>query len=92
MNLIGEVTGKDVVILDDIIDTGGTLSEASGVIVAQWRPQRQRLLHPCRALRAGCGADRQFPYAPPGGHRYHSFEPGRQKLPQDRATVGGAAA
>jgi ribose-phosphate pyrophosphokinase len=25
--------GKDVVILDDIIDTGGTLSEASGVIV-----------------------------------------------------------
>jgi ribose-phosphate pyrophosphokinase len=33
MNLIGEVMGKDVVILDDIIDTGGTLSEASGVIV-----------------------------------------------------------
>ena len=33
MNLIGEVMGKEVVILDDIIDTGGTLSEASGVIV-----------------------------------------------------------
>jgi len=33
MNLIGEVMAKDVVILDDIIDTGGTLSEASGVIV-----------------------------------------------------------
>ena len=33
MNLIGEVLGKEVVILDDIIDTGGTLSEASGVIV-----------------------------------------------------------
>jgi ribose-phosphate pyrophosphokinase len=33
MHLIGEVMGKDVVILDDIIDTGGTLSEAAGVIV-----------------------------------------------------------
>ena len=35
-----------MVILDDIIDTGGTLSEAAGVIVDQGRPQRQRLLHP----------------------------------------------
>ena len=33
MNLIGEVLGKEVVIMDDIIDTGGTLSEASGVIL-----------------------------------------------------------
>ncbi len=32
MHLIGEVLGKEVVILDDIIDTGGTLTEASGVI------------------------------------------------------------
>jgi ribose-phosphate pyrophosphokinase len=35
MNLIGEVLDKDVVILDDIIDTGGTLSEAAGVIIQQ---------------------------------------------------------
>jgi len=35
MNLIGEVMDKDVVILDDIIDTGGTLSEAAGVIIQQ---------------------------------------------------------
>ena len=33
MNLIGEVIGKEVCIMDDIIDTGGTLSEASGVIL-----------------------------------------------------------
>ena len=33
MNLIGEVLGKEVVILDDIIDTGGTLSEAADVIM-----------------------------------------------------------
>jgi ribose-phosphate pyrophosphokinase len=34
MNLIGDVTGKAVVILDDIIDTAGTLSEAAKVIMA----------------------------------------------------------
>lgn len=33
MNLIGEVLGKDAVILDDIIDTGGTLSLAADVIL-----------------------------------------------------------
>jgi ribose-phosphate pyrophosphokinase len=34
MNLIGDVAGKAVVILDDIIDTAGTLSEAAKVIMA----------------------------------------------------------
>ena len=34
MNLIGEVTEKAVVILDDIIDTAGTLSEAAKVIIS----------------------------------------------------------
>jgi ribose-phosphate pyrophosphokinase len=32
MHLIGEVLGKEVVILDDIIDTGGTLTQAADVI------------------------------------------------------------
>jgi ribose-phosphate pyrophosphokinase len=34
MNLIGDVTGKAVVIMDDIIDTAGTLTEAAKVIIA----------------------------------------------------------
>lgn len=33
MNLIGEVLGKEVVILDDIVDTGGTLTQAAEVIL-----------------------------------------------------------
>jgi ribose-phosphate pyrophosphokinase len=33
MHLIGEVLGKEVVILDDIVDTGGTLSQAAEVIM-----------------------------------------------------------
>jgi ribose-phosphate pyrophosphokinase len=43
MNLIGEVMGKEVVILDDIIDTAGTLSEASQVIIKNGARQ----LHAC---------------------------------------------
>jgi ribose-phosphate pyrophosphokinase len=43
MNLIGEVMGKEVVILDDIIDTGGTLSEAAQVIIQNGARQ----LHAC---------------------------------------------
>ena len=35
MHLIGDVTGKKAVILDDIIDTGGTLAEAAKVIMDQ---------------------------------------------------------
>ncbi len=33
MNLIGDVFGKEVVIMDDIVDTAGTLSEAAQVIL-----------------------------------------------------------
>jgi ribose-phosphate pyrophosphokinase len=33
MHLIGEVLGKETVILDDIIDTGGTLTQAAEVIM-----------------------------------------------------------
>lgn len=33
MHLIGEVLGKEVVILDDIVDTAGTLTQAADVII-----------------------------------------------------------
>jgi len=32
MQVIGDVEGKDVVIVDDLIDTGGTISKASVVL------------------------------------------------------------
>lgn len=43
MSLIGEVLGKEVVILDDIIDTAGTLSEAAQVIIQNGA----RKIHAC---------------------------------------------
>ena len=33
MSLIGDVKGKDVVLLDDIIDTGGTITKAAQVMM-----------------------------------------------------------
>ena len=35
MNLIGDVKGKDALIVDDIIDTGGTLTQGAAAIKAQ---------------------------------------------------------
>jgi len=35
MRVIGTVTGKDVVLVDDIIDTGGTLSKAADIIMKE---------------------------------------------------------
>ena len=35
MNIIGEVEGRDVVIVDDMIDTAGTLCNAAGAIKAR---------------------------------------------------------
>lgn len=35
MNLIGDVGGKDAVIIDDIIDTGGTLTQGAAALVAK---------------------------------------------------------
>ena len=35
MSVIGEVNGKSAVILDDMVDTAGTLTEAAGALMAQ---------------------------------------------------------
>src|ERR1700710_2930119 len=44
MTLIGDVTGQDIVLIDDICDTAGTLAKAAGLIMERG----------ARSVRAGC--------------------------------------
>ena len=47
MRLVGDVKGKDVVLLDDIVDTGGTLCKAAEIIMQQGASSvRAMVTHP----------------------------------------------
>ncbi len=47
MTIIGDVTGQDIVLIDDIIDTAGTLSKAAGLIMERGaRSVRAVCTHP----------------------------------------------
>jgi ribose-phosphate pyrophosphokinase len=42
MNIIGDVKGRDCVLLDDMIDTAGTLTNAARALIDHGRPARVR--------------------------------------------------
>jgi ribose-phosphate pyrophosphokinase len=47
MRLVGDVKGKDVILLDDIVDTGGTLCKAAEIIMDQGASSvRAMVTHP----------------------------------------------
>ena len=52
VNLIGEVKGKDCIIIDDIIDTAGTLVRRRAGPGRQGREARRGVRHPRRPVRA----------------------------------------
>ncbi len=53
MVVIGDVKDKVVVILDDMADTAGTLTEAAHALKEEGRQRNSCLLRPCRSFRAG---------------------------------------
>ena len=47
MVVIGDVTGKDIVLIDDICDTGGTLAKAAGLLIEKGASSVRALItHP----------------------------------------------
>ena len=47
MNIIGNVAGKDCVLIDDIVDSGGTLVNAANALLDQARSVWAYITHGC---------------------------------------------
>ena len=80
MNIIGDVSGRNCVLLDDIVDSGGTLCNAADALLGGGRAERLGLYHPRRAVGRRGGADRRLQPQGTGADRH------------DRADRSGAAA
>lgn len=53
--LIGRINGKNVVIIDDIIDTAGTITKGAEAL-KEWGVKDLCVLHPRGPIRTGCPA------------------------------------
>ena len=51
MNIIGDVNGMTAVLVDDIVDTGGTLARAANALIEKGARERLCLLYPSDPLR-----------------------------------------
>ncbi len=60
MNIIGEVENKTAIILDDMVDTAGTLTEAARALKERGSIKSPRMLHACRPVGAGRRQNRKL--------------------------------
>ena len=81
MNIIGEVEGRTCILIDDIVDSAGTLCNAAAAFKQEGADRSVRLFDPRRALGRGGGARRQVRIERAGRHR-HDLE--RRARPQGR--------
>ena len=71
MNIIGEVSGRSCILVDDIVDSGGTLCNAADALSKEGATEVSRLHHARRAL-GRCGrAHRRLASQGAGRDRYH---------------------
>ena len=86
MNIIGDVAGRHCVLLDDIVDSGGTLCNAAEALLEAGRGERLGLHHPRRAVGRGGGARRRLQAQRTGAHRHDRADrsgAGRAQHPGD---------
>ena len=53
MNIIGEVEGRSCLLIDDMVDTAGTMCKAAEVFEKSWRHSCIGLLYTPRVVRSG---------------------------------------
>ena len=61
MNIIGDVKGRTCLLIDDIVDSGGTICNAAEALHRARRERRLRLCHPWRAVGRRGGAHPAIP-------------------------------
>ena len=90
MTLIGNVWGKEAIILDDMITSGATLTMAAELLDAPRGAHRPRLRHPPGHV-PQCGEQYPGLLDPDGGgDRYHSADPGCRGPGKDPGVERGA--
>jgi ribose-phosphate pyrophosphokinase len=72
MNIIGEVDGRTCIIMDDMVDTAGTLCKAATALKANGAKQGRRLLHAPGPFRPGDRPHQRLRPRRTGRHRHHS--------------------
>ena len=91
MNIIGDVEGRFCIMIDDIVDSGGTLCNAAAALKQAGRRGRRRLYHPRRAVGRRDRAGRGVGARGTGDHRFdrqsRHDQPVAQRPPPDHRAV-----
>ena len=89
MNIIGNVEGRNCILFDDIIDSGGTLCNAAEALIDKGAKSVLAYMHPWRSFRRGGGADHRLEDRGAGDHRLDPADRGGQGRPQYPHHPGG---
>ena len=88
--VVGDVRGKTAVLVDDMIDTAGTLTAAAQTVLDEGAARRDRLRHPRRLLRPRLRAARLRELGDRADRR-HRHDPAAPRRPREHHRALGRA-
>ena len=91
MNIIGDVAGKSCILIDDIVDSGGTLCNAADALLREGAARGLRLYHPWRAFGRRRRAHRRVAAERAGHHRHDPVDRSDARLEQHSRRFDRAA-